>query len=380
MIYLDNAATTGKKPGSVIRAVNLALNEYCANPGRSGHRLSEKTALAVYSAREKAAQMFGAPGAECVVFTAGCTHSINMVLKGVLRPEDHVIVSSLEHNAVIRPLHRMGVSYDTAQVSLTDDDQTVENFRRLIRPQTKMIFVTGASNVLGKALPVGRLGQLCREHGLLFGVDAAQSAGIEPIDMARDQINYLCIAPHKGLYAPMGVGILIAARPIAFTLIEGGTGTDSISPLQPEALPERLESGTVNVPGILGTAAGIDFVARTGVQNIRRHELRLIQKAHRRLERIEGVRLYTPIPGDTGWAPVLSFNIDGLSSFDTARILETGGVAVRAGLHCAPSAHRQIGTLETGTVRVCPSVFTRDSDIDTLVFLVRGAVKKSKFS
>lgn len=375
MIYLDNAATTGRKPEGVIRAVDTALREYSANPGRSGHRASERTALAVYSARERAARMFGAKGAENVVFTSGCTHSINAVIKGVLKSGDRVIISDLEHNSVLRPLYRIAAETDIAQVSFTDDSLTVESFRRLIRPDTKMIFVTGASNVVGKCLPIAEIGELCSERGLLFGVDAAQSAGVIPINAERDGIDFLCIAPHKGLYAPMGVGILIARKPIPFTLIEGGTGTNSESPLQPDLLPERLESGTLNVPGILGTAAGIGFVEKIGQENIHRREMALTRRAYRGLEKIPRVRLYTPMPDINGWSPVLSFNVEGMPSFDTAARLAKFGIAVRAGLHCAPDAHKRLGTLESGTVRICPSVFTGDNEIDYLIACMRKIAK-----
>ena len=374
MIYLDNAATTGRKPAQVIRAVDTALREYNANPGRSGHRASEKAAMAVYGAREKAAKMFGAQGAECVVFTSGCTYSINAVLKGVLRSGDRVLISSLEHNSVLRPLHSLGATVDIAQVSFTDDNETLEEFRRLIRPDTKLVFVTGASNVVGKCLPLAEIGALCRENGIPFGVDAAQSAGIIPIDMQKENIDYLCIAPHKGLYAPMGIGILIACREVPFTVIEGGTGTNSASPLQPDELPERLESGTLNVPGIMGAAAGMDFVGRIGQSNIHRKEIALIRKAYRGLADMPGIILYTPEPELSGWTPVLSFNIKDIPSYETAERLNKAGIAVRAGLHCAPGAHRQLGTLETGTVRICPSVFTDVSQIEYFIRTVRMIV------
>ena len=193
--------------------------------------------------------------------------------------------------------------------------------------------------------------------------------------MERDGIDFLCIAPHKGLYAPMGVGILIARKPIPYTLIEGGTGTNSESPMQPDFLPERLESGTVNVPGILGAAAGIDFVKKIGQKNIHRREMNLTRRAYRALEKIPRVILYTPMPDIQGWTPVLSFNIDGLPSFETAAQLGRQGIAVRAGLHCAPGAHRKLGTLETGTVRICPSVFTKENEIDYFINCVKKIAK-----
>lgn len=374
MIYLDNAATTGHKPEQVIRAVEAALRRYSANPGRSGHRGSEQTAMAVFSVRERIAEFFGADGPEQVVFTAGCTHSINSVIKGVLKDGDHVIVSSLEHNAVIRPIVKCGVAYDVAPVSFLDDNITVENFRRLIRPETRMIFVTAASNVIGKRLPVTALGKLCRERGLLFGVDAAQTAGVLPLNMRESNIDYLCIAPHKGLYAPMGIGILIARQPIENTLIEGGTGVDSRSLYQPDSLPERLESGTVNVPGIMGAAAGLEFVKTKGIERIFEHELRLVRMLYDGLEEMPHIMLYTPRP-DSGYAPVLSFNVSGVPSSKTAEYLNSNGIATRAGLHCAPSAHRVIGTLENGTVRVCPSVFNNVREIQYLLSVIKKVKK-----
>lgn len=367
MIYFDNAATTGHKPAAVIKAVDNALLSLSANPGRSGHRLSERAAFALFSARERAAEFFGANGAECVAFTANCTHSLNMVIKGVLKSGDHVITSDLEHNAVIRPLYKCGAEADAAQVSFADDDQTAENFKRLIRPNTKMIICTTASNVLGKCVPIEKIGRLCKENGILFAVDAAQTAGVIPINMQKMNIDYLCIAPHKGLYAPMGIGILIAHSPLEHTVIEGGTGTESINPAQPEAMPERLESGTVNLPAVMGVKAGIDFVRSRGMANIYRHEMAITAMLYDAMVRMNNIQLYTPRPEMSGFAPVLSFNVKGLSSDKTAAVLDKYGIAVRAGLHCAPSAHRRIETLETGTVRVCPSVFNTKNEADYLL-------------
>ena len=363
MIYLDNAATTGKKPETVVKAVQSALTGYSANPGRSGHNKSMKAALAVYRVREEVARFFGAEGPESVVFTANCTHSINYVLKGVLSHGSHVIISDYEHNAVVRPLVSMKADYDVAEVT-NDDEQTVENFRKLIRPDTKMIFVTGASNVFGRRLPLTKLGQLCRKNGILFGVDAAQIAGVVPIDMVRQNIDFLCVAPHKGLYAPMGIGILIVRKELPFTVIEGGTGTESANLNQPQSLPERLESGTLNLPGIFGVSAGIDFIRRCGgEEKILQAEIKKIQYLYDEMCKIKGVILYTPRPTADKWVPVLSFNMQGKSSDDVATLLDRHKICVRAGLHCAPLAHKKMGTIDTGTVRVCPSVFTTEREL-----------------
>lgn len=376
LIYLDNAATTGKKPPSVIRAVDNALRTLSANPGRSGHEASLKAASAVYGVREKTARFFGASGAENVVFTLNCTHALNCVIKGVLRAGDHAVVSSLEHNAVMRPLVKTGVEYDAARVSLTDDNLTVREFERKLRGNTRLVVCTGASNVVGKILPIKRIGALCRERGIFFAVDAAQTAGVLPIDMKDMNIDYLCIAPHKGLYAPEGVGILICEAPIANTLIEGGTGTNSIELFQPDELPERLESGTVNVPGIIGISAGIDYVSRLGLSGIYSHELELCRYLYRFLDKLSQAELYTPMPEPGEYAPLVSFNIRGLSSSETAEYLNSRGIAVRAGLHCAPSAHSQLGTLERGTVRAAVASFNTQGEIQQLMSALKNLKKK----
>ena len=371
MIYFDNAATTGKKPTEVIRAVDGALRELSANPGRSGHNASLKTADAVYSVREKTAEFFGASGAENVVFTLNCTHSINCVIKGVLKKGEHAVTSSLEHNSVMRPLIKEEIPFDTASVSLADDSLTLREFERKIRPNTRLVICTGASNVLGKTLPIAEIGALCREKGVLFAVDAAQIAGVMPINMRQMNIDYLCVAPHKGLYAPMGIGVLICEKPIENTIIEGGTGTNSAELVQPEGLPERLESGTVNVPEIMGLSAGIDYVKGVGIKKIYSHEMKLIRYLYKELSKNDRVQLYTPEPKDGLYAPVLSFNVYGKTSAEVSQYLNGKGIAVRGGLHCAPSAHRQIGTLDIGAVRVSVAAFNTPAEITSLIKAIK---------
>lgn len=365
MIYFDNAATTGHKPTQVINAVDNALKNLSANPGRSGHKLSQSAAFKVYETRDKTAEFFNCDGAEKVVFTQNCTASINYVLKGVLNSNDHIIVSDLEHNAVMRPLKSMNISYTIAEVSLEDDSQTVKNFLNAVNKNTKMIFCTAASNVFGKMLPLEKIGALCKKHGLLFGVDAAQGAGVFNIDMEKMNIDYLCVAPHKGFYAPMGLGVLIVKGPIKRTLIEGGTGTDSFSFLQPDTLPEMLESGTINLPAIVGLSAGIDFV-NSRKNNILEYENILVKKLYKGLSQNSDIVLYTD-PSNGGYVPVLSFNIKNIPSEKTAAYLSGRGFALRAGLHCAPVAHQKIGTIKTGTVRFSPSVFNTDKEVDLLL-------------
>ena len=374
MIYLDNAATSGKKPKTVIDAVLNGLKYYSANPGRSGYKTSLDTSLAVYRVREKLYKFFGAKGPENVCFTANCTHSINFVLNGTLNNGDHVIVSSLEHNAVMRPLHylrdKKGITFDIATVDFSDQDKTVENFRKLIRANTKMIFTTHCSNVTGTIIPTEKIGTLCKEKGILFGVDAAQTAGVLNINMEKMNIDYLCVAAHKGLYAPMGSGVLIANKPIENITISGGTGSNSNEMKQPDFFPERIESGTLNVPTILGIGAGVDFVEKIGVDNIYKKELGHTQYLYDLLKKI-GCKLYTPFPEKDLYLPVVSFNFKDINSLEIGEYLGKYGIAVRSGLHCAPFAHNAIGTRDVGTVRVSPGLFNEKRDINSIIYILK---------
>ena len=374
MIYFDNAATTGKKPENVIKAVMEALQKHSINPGRSGYRESINTAEEIYKVREKVASFFNCNEPQNVVFTPNCTQSINYVLKGVLNYGDHVVVSSLEHNAVMRPLLKKRNSYTVANVS-SDDNVTVENFKKSIKPNTKLVFCTAASNVNGKILPLKKIGRICREKGVLFGVDAAQLAGVCKIDVKEMNIDFLCVAAHKGFYAPMGIGVLICEKNIPNTVIEGGTGTNSLEMSQPLQLPEKLESGTVNVPAIFGLSAGIDFVNKTGIEKIYNHEMELIQYIYKNLSFNPYVILYTPYPEKYDFAPVLSFNLKGLKSNETGDFLAKKDIAVRAGYHCAPMAHKQMNTLETGTVRISVSAFNSLKETDKFLYILNSQKK-----
>ncbi len=370
MIYFDNAATSGKKPQSVIDAVSFALKNLSANPGRSGHDLSVKCADMVYKTREKLADFFGCEGAENVIFTQNCTHSINCVLKGALRKGEHVVVSNLEHNAVMRPLKKIGVNFSVANVG-ERIEETLENFKNAIRTNTKLVLVSGASNVTGQILPVAEIGKICKKRGVLFCVDAAQTAGVIPIDMQKDNIDYLCVAPHKGLYAPMGIGVLICRKPLFNTVLEGGTGTDSLDFSQPLVMPEGFESGTINVPAVFGLSAGVDFVKKNGLDRIYLHEFSLLENLYFALQKNKKIILYTKPPKLYESAPVLTFNVKGFESYETAEMLNLNGIAVRAGLHCAPTAHKCIGTEKNGTVRVSFSAFNNISEVSRLVAVLK---------
>lgn len=381
MIYFDNAATTYPKPSSVTNAVRTALQKYGANPGRSGHKMSMDAAEEEYRCRVAAANLFHAEGPENVAFTLNCTHAINLVLKGLLKPGDHVVVSCLEHNAVMRPLEALrkqgGITYTQAQVVPGDSDATLDGFRKALNAKTKLIVCMHASNVWGIRLPVERISAMGKEYGIPILVDAAQSAGILPIDMQDSRIDYLCTAGHKGLYGPMGTGLLITPNGDKLsTIIEGGTGTNSISLIQPETMPERMESGTPNMPGIAGLRAGIEYVSRVKPETIAKHEQKLVLRLYDKLSSVKNVKLYMPRPEFPAFVPLLSFNIGEKPSEEVAAQLNQFGIAVRAGLHCAPEAHRFGGTLENGAVRVCPSAFSKEQEIDVLVNAVGKIAKK----
>ena len=380
MIYWDNAATTWPKPTTVRFAACKASELYGANPGRAGHKMSLRSAEQVYACREEVADFFGLEDPAGVVFTANCTASLNMVIRGLLGEEGRALTSDLEHNAVMRPLAALSphkVRYDVA-AWCSDEEELVERFRRAIRPDTRLLVCTHVSNVFGVILPIRKLGEMAHRYGLLFCVDAAQSAGVLDIDMERDNIDYLCVAPHKGLYAPMGTGLLLCReKTLIPPLVRGGTGSLSLLWEQPEELPDRLESGTPNVSGICGIRAGIDFLRRKGQAVVYEHEMRCMQYVYDRLVEQKGMRLYTHRPHTGKFAPVLSVNVGELPAEQVAAMLDAEGIAVRAGLHCAPAAHRHFGTLEQGTVRLAPSVFSNENEAAYICEVFSKIAKKT---
>ncbi len=371
MIYFDNAATTNVKPKCVYESVCSALREFSANPGRSGHTLSMKTSKMIYDTRVKVASFFGAKSEENVVFTSGCTMSINMCLRGIVNQGDHIIFSDMEHNAVYRTamdLKKQGVDVSVFESNL-DDDTTIKNIESMIRNNTKAVVCMHGSNVFGTINPIKRIGRLCKNKGIKFIVDAAQTAGIEQIDLENMCIDYLCVPAHKGLYGIMGVGILICDE-LPKPIITGGTGSNSISETQPEFLPDKYESGTLNVPGICALSAGIDFVKRN--QNkIKFFENDIVDFLYKSFEKNSDIILYNK-PS----LPVLSFNVKGQGSEKTASYLDSKGICVRAGLHCSPLAHKKFGTTEIGTVRVSASVFNNINEAKYLASCIKDYKKQ----
>ena len=366
MIYFDNAATTNKKPQSVYIAVNNSMQFNSANQGRSGHDFSVKASELVFKVREKTANFFNAESFENVVFTENCTMSLNIAIKGLFNRGDHIIISDLEHNSVSRPaydLRKKGVEIDVFETA-PDEEILINNIRKLIKNNTKGIICTHGSNVFGILLPIKRIGELCRQNNLIFIVDAAQTAGIEEINVKDFNIDCLCIAPHKGLYAPMGTGLLITNEK-PDPLILGGTGSASASLMQPSFLPDKYESGTLNVPGIAGIGAGIDFVKRNRNEIVSR-EVKIIDYIYEQLSKNSNVILYNRPD-----IPVLSFNLKGEGSTDVSSYLNNNKICVRSGLHCAPLAHKKFGTLERGTVRISPSYFNNLNEAERFVYLIK---------
>ena len=304
-----------------------------------------------------------------VAFTLNCTMALNMAIKGSVKKGDHIIISSLEHNAVWRVVNHLennGIaSFDIADFSF-DEEETVSNFERLIKPNTSLIVCMAASNVFGVAFPVKKIGEMAKSHGIRFIVDAAQAAGVIPIDAEECNIDILCAPGHKCLFGNMGTGFLAVQNDIYLdTIIDGGTGSESINPNQPDFLPDRLEAGTLNNSGILSLGAGIDFIHSKGMDNIYNHELKITNCLYNSLSKNDNVTLYCPKPEKYKSAPIISFNYKDYPSEKTASLLAKNNIAVRSGLHCSPLAHKFFDTIDRGTVRLCPSVFTtvRDCEI-----------------
>ena len=369
MVYLDNAATTFPKPECVTQAVLRGMR-LSANPGRSGHLMSRRASEEVFAVRKKAAEFFGA-SPDRVIFTQNCTQSLNTAINGLVRQGDHVITSSLEHNSVMRVLHRLQkdgvITYDTAQVYEGDDERTLASFEEKIRKNTSVIVCTHASNVFGSVLPVEKIGMLAKGYGLKFIVDGAQSAGVLPIDIKKMNIDALCIPGHKGLYGAMGTGLLILSERCSMRpLIFGGTGSESLNPDQPDIYPDRLESGTLNLPGIMSIGAGIDFVEGREIKQIHNYEAQLCRELYSYLRNIKGVSLLSSADS-LRTVPLIAFNCKGLHSEEVAERLDRHGICVRAGYHCAFQAHKYRKTSEQGAVRVSLGVFNTKNDVKKFI-------------
>lgn len=372
LVYLDNAATSFPKPKNVINAVNDSLFR-CGNPGRSGHELSIYSAREVYSCREVICRFFNFNHPENVVFTYNTTYALNMAIKGLCKDNCEIIVSNLEHNSVLRPVSHLALEKQNVSIKFFDalgtDDEIIENIQKLITEKTRLCAMTMCSNVTGKILPYKRISQLCKKHGIKLVLDAAQCAGLVRIDLSKLYFSAVCFAGHKSLCGIMGTGFVIfSPSEIPQTYIEGGNGTMSSSLVQSGPLPERLEAGTLGVPGIIALREGIRHITATGIDRIYEKCMFLESELTEGLCNIKRVRVYGMT--DRKVSTVL-FNVEGKASEETAELLARNGICTRAGLHCAPLAHKALGTLEMGAVRASISHFNCGSDIDALVSAVK---------
>lgn len=370
MIYFDNGATTFPKPVAVMEEMRRCMSLYGGNPGRSGHTLALSAAKKIFECRELAAAFFGVGESERIFFTPNATYGINVVLKGALRRGDHVLISDLEHNAVWRPIHKMAVdgiiTYDVFRTYAEEGEISAHRIcaeiARNIKPETRMVFCTHASNICSAVLPIKEIGELCDRLRVLFCVDAAQSAGHERINVDEMKIDALCVPGHKGLYGPQGSGLVALGKDVVLeTLTEGGNGVDSLSPLMPDEAPERYEAGTLATPCIAGLSAGIRAVTEKGVEEISFGERQLISRLSDAIGSIKGVDVYAP------WydGSILLFNVRGIGSEVVATQLDRRGICVRGGYHCAGLAHKTLGTPEGGAVRVSVGTFNKPSEADT---------------
>ncbi len=381
VIYLDHAATSWPKPPAVTEAMSDFLQRAGGNPGRSGHRLSIEAARIVYDAREAVAALFNAPDPLRVIFTLNVTHALNLALRGLLRPGDHVVTSSMEHNSVMRPLRaleRQGVRLSVVPCA-ADGTLAVDAVARAVTPGTRLIVINHASNVTGTILPVAEIAPLAHRAGALLLVDAAQTCGVLPVDMTALGVDLLAFTGHKGLQGPPGSGGLVIADHVDVAqlepLLRGGTGSLSEYEEQPDDLPDRYESGTPNGVGIAGLGAGVRWVMARSVDDIRQHEMSLAQVLIDGLQSMRGVTVYGTHDVQRSTA-VVSFTVEGREVSDIGlRLDDEFGVLCRVGLHCAPAAHRTIGTFPRGTVRFAPGATTTVDEAHAAVDAVGRLVK-----
>ncbi len=365
-MYLDNAATSFPKPEIVYEAVLHAMRDVGASPGRGGYRQSLEAGRILFQTRETAAQFFSVSDSSRIIFTQNATGALNLALHGTLNAGDHVITTSMEHNSLLRPLYTLrnkGVEVTIVPAG-HDGVVSVEEIRLAMRANTRMIAIGHVSNVCGAVQPIRQVGELCRDSGALFLVDAAQSAGYLPIDVESAAIDLLAVPGHKGLLGPGGTGFLYVAPHVQLKpVIQGGTGSHSTAEEQPLVVPDGFEAGTHNMPGIAGLQAGMEFLLERGVVALHQHEQMLLAQAERTLRGISGVTVYGP-SDSRDRCSVLSFTASGVDSALLAAELDhCFDIAVRAGLQCAPLAHRTLGTLPGGTVRLSPGWSTTREEI-----------------
>lgn len=376
MVYLDNAATSYPKPPGVAEAMVDNLQNAAGNAGRASHRGARAASELLFDARESVAALFEASNPERVTFTKNATEALNLAILGTLHAGDVVAVSSLEHNAVMRPIRWLEATRGIRVLVLrldADGRPEAGALDDIVAARPRLLVLTAASNVTGAMPPIEDIAERCKSAGILVGIDASQAAGHRPLSMREIASDFICLPGHKGLLGPTGTGVLYTAPGFdPEPLIRGGTGSVSESETMPDFLPDCYDAGTANTVGLAGLLAAVRFIAGQGMVAIAGREHQLTTKLLTGLSRVPGVRLYGPAQG-VARAPVVSMTMDRLGVSDIARELDRRDIAIRAGLHCAPAAHRSTGTFEGGgTIRFSPGYFTTDAEIDAAL----GAIEK----
>lgn len=374
MIYFDSAATSFQKPPSVSRAMLTAM-QTMSSPGRGGYDAAMRAAETAFQCRGELQELFDIETPEQVVFTMNATHGLNIAIKTLIRAGTKVVISGYEHNAVTRPLAALGANVTVAESPLFQPERAVETFERAISDGAEIVICNHVSNVFGYVQPIEEIAALCRKREIPLIVDASQSAGILPVNWKKLGAAFIAMPGHKGLYGPQGTGVLLCGKIPPKTLLEGGTGSASLQQEMPDFLPDRLEAGTHNMPGIAGLLEGVRFVKRKGTGAILAHEQYLAKRMAEELKGIHGVRVFAekPLRAQIG---VLSFTAEGTDSEQLGEELGKRQIAVRTGLHCAPLAHRSAGTLETGTVRMSFSVFNTEAEVERTVKILRQILQR----
>ena len=374
MIYLDNAATTFPKPNEVYNSVDDCIRNYCANPGRGAHNLSIKCESKIFDCRERLSMLLNIENPLNIIFTSNATDSLNIAIKGVLKPGDHAITTMIEHNSVLRPLYSLKkFNIETTIIPVNSLGYlNINDIKKSIKKNTKAIIINHGSNVIGTIQNLEPIGLLAKSLGILFIVDASQTIGYSQINVKKMNINLLAFPGHKSLFGLQGTGGLYISDNIEISsLKEGGTGSNSESIIQPDFLPDKMESGTLNTPGIISLNEGIKFIFSKRIDNIRNHEISLMEYLTSELQKLPFVKLY----GETNpqlKTPVLSFNIDNHDSSEVGRYLNSLNIYLRTSYHFAPLIHKIIGTERIGTVRVSPGYFNTFNDIETFILAIKN--------
>ncbi len=381
LCYLDNAATTFPKPDCVYEEVKRCISSYCGNPGRSAHSLSLAASQKIFECRELLADTFGSSELERVSFTLNTTYALNTVIKGMLKKGDHVLISDIEHNSVLRPISKLAkegiIEYDIFPSMLSHPRRSptliCAKLAALVRPNTRMVICSHSSNICSLTMPIKEIGEFCKKRGILFVVDGAQSAGHLNIDVDNMSISALCLPSHKGLYGIQGAGAILLGKGVYLdTLTEGGSGVNSVDTSMPESSPERYEAGTLPTPAIASLCEGIKFINGIGTAHITEHARSLYRYAREQLCNINAVSLYASnFEGAT-----LLFNVKDMHSEKVANELNKYSICVRGGLHCTPLAHKTLNTSDNGAVRISFSIFNRTRDIDTLAYALNQIAKQ----